>query len=29
MKVVLIKSPKVIAPMLRTGKKKKKIHYDD
>ncbi|WP_177918768.1 stage V sporulation protein SpoVM [Clostridia bacterium] len=29
MKVVLIKSPKVIAPILRAVFKVKKIHYDD
>lgn len=29
MKVVLIKSPKVLAPILRAVFKVKKIHYDD
>lgn len=29
MKVVLIKSPKVIAPILRAVFKVKKIHYED
>lgn len=29
MKVVLIKSPKMLAPLLRAVFKVKKIHYDD
>ncbi|MBQ9532142.1 MAG: stage V sporulation protein SpoVM [Eubacterium sp.] len=29
MKVVLIKSPKILAPFLRAMFKIKKIHYDD
>ncbi|MBE6741943.1 MAG: stage V sporulation protein SpoVM [Ruminococcaceae bacterium] len=29
MKIVLIKSPKVLAPILRAMFKVKKIHYDD